>query len=94
MIRMVAKANGYALPRLLPVNATVGKRTRAEPFAGVYEQFRVHVVGALPDLEDQLAGWSPGDKDSPDQLDAAVWAAVGLMPELSVKAATTIKLLV
>lgn len=93
MIRMVAQSDGLALPRLLPVHAAVNKRTRAEPVAGVFEQYRVHIVGGLPDLEDQLAGWSPGDADSPDQMDAFVWACVGLMPELSIKAPTTVRLI-
>jgi phage terminase large subunit-like protein len=87
MVRMVAAARGFTLPRLVPVRATVDKRTRAEPMAGVFEQHRMHVVGRLPDVEDQLAGWVPGQKGSPDQLDATVWGAVGLMPELSVSAA-------
>jgi phage terminase large subunit-like protein len=93
MIRMVAAANSLALPRLIPVWASVGKRTRAEPVAGVWEQRRVHIVGGLPDLEDQWAGWSPGDSDSPDQMDACCWAAVALMPELAIKAPTTVRVL-
>lgn len=87
MIRLVAHGQGLAVPRLMPVRAAVGKRTRAEPVAGVFEQHRVHVVDRLPDIEDQLSGWTPADKESPDQLDAFVWAAVGLMPELSITAA-------
>jgi phage terminase large subunit-like protein len=95
MIRMVADADGLALPRLMPVRAAVGKRTRAEPVAGVFEQGRIHIVGRHGDLEDQLSGWVPGQAGSPDQLDAFVWAAVGLMPQLSITAAkqTPVRLL-
>jgi len=57
------------------VHASRGKRTRAEPVAALYEQGRVHHVRPLPDLEDQLVNWEPGiDADSPDRLDALVWA--------------------
>lgn len=93
MITLVSEADGYPLPRLIDVRATVGKRTRAEPVAGVFEQHRIHIVGALPDVEDQLAGWAPGDPDSPDQLDAFVWGAAGLMPELQVGRATQVRLI-
>jgi phage terminase large subunit-like protein len=60
------------------VHASRGKQTRAEPIAALYEQGRVHHVGALPDLEDQLVSWTPGDA-SPDRLDACVWALTDLM---------------
>jgi phage terminase large subunit-like protein len=93
MIQMVAKADGLGLPRLLPVRAAVNKRTRAEPVAGVWEQGRVHVVGGLSDVEDQWAGWTPGDQDSPDQLDASVWGACALMPELAINAPTEVRVL-
>lgn len=93
MLRLVAEADGLPLPRLIDVRASVGKRTRAEPVAGVFEQHRIHIVEGLPDLQDQLAGWTPGDPDSPDQLDAFVWGAVGLMPELAVGRSTRVALL-
>jgi phage terminase large subunit-like protein len=57
------------------VNASRGKRTRAEPIATIYEQGRSHHrAGAeLELLEDQLCTWVPGLSDSPDRLDACVW---------------------
>lgn len=61
------------------VHASRGKHTRAEPIAALYEQKRVHHVGVFPELEDQLCQWLPGD-DSPDRLDALVWALTELMP--------------
>jgi len=60
------------------VHASRGKRTRAEPVAALYEQSRVHHVGALPELEDQMCLWEPG-QDSPDRMDALVWALTDLM---------------
>ena len=62
------------------VHASRGKRTRAEPVAALYEQGRVHHVGPLPELEDQLCLWEPLTGDvSPDRLDALVWAVSQLM---------------
>lgn len=64
------------------VHAARGKRTRAEPIHGLYEQGRVHHVGIHPALEEQLCSWVPG-MASPDRLDALVWAVTALVPELS-----------
>lgn len=60
------------------VRASRGKYTRAEPVSALYEQGKVHHVGMLPELEDQLCTWVPGE-DSPDRLDALVWAVTELM---------------
>jgi phage terminase large subunit-like protein len=56
------------------VRATRGKATRAEPVSALYEQHRVHHLGSFPQLEDQLCSWAPADPESPDRLDACVWA--------------------
>ena len=57
------------------VHASRGKRTRAEPVAALYEQGRVHHVGAFPALEDQLCAALPeGGAGPDDRLDALVWA--------------------
>lgn len=60
------------------VRASRGKHTRAEPVAALDEQGRIHHVGMFPELEDQLCTWVPGE-DSPDRLDARVWAFTELM---------------
>ena len=60
------------------VRATRGKHTRAEPVSNLFEQGRAHHIGHFADLEDQLCTWVPGD-DSPDRLDAEVWAYTELM---------------
>lgn len=59
--------------------ASRGKRTRAEPVAALYEQGRVHHVGAFPDLESQMTGWVPDIGVSPDRVDATVWAVTDLL---------------
>jgi hypothetical protein len=57
------------------VHASRGKRARAEPVAALYEQGRVHHVGAFPALEDQLCAALPeGGARADDRLDALVWA--------------------
>jgi predicted phage terminase large subunit-like protein len=65
------------------VHASRGKFTRAEPIAALYEQGRVHHVGAFPELEDQMTGFV-ADLDrtkfgSPDRVDALVWALTELL---------------
>ncbi len=60
------------------VHATRGKTLRAEPSAAAYEQHRVHHVGVLPKLEDQMVKWNPTVGNSPDRLDALVWALTAL----------------
>lgn len=62
------------------VHASRGKRTRAEPVAALYEQGRWFHVEPYPDLEDEMCSYTgePGE-DSPDRMDAHVWAATQLM---------------
>lgn len=60
------------------VRASRGKYTRAEPISALYGQGRVHHNGLFADLEDELCTWVPGE-DSPDRLDAMVWALTELM---------------
>lgn len=62
-------------PPVRTVWASQGKKLRAQPVAMLYEQGRVHHVGSLPELEDQLTTWIPEeDPKSPDRLDALVHA--------------------
>lgn len=61
------------------VHASRGKITRAEPVSALYEQGKVSHVGMFDALEDQLCSFSPGSNDSPDRLDALVWALTELM---------------
>lgn len=64
------------------VTASRGKVARAEPVAALYEQGKVSHVGALPDLEDQMANMTASGfvgEGSPDRADALVWALTDLM---------------
>lgn len=69
------------------VRASRGKQTRAEPVSALYQSDPddpmstcwVHHVGdGFTDLEDQLTSWVPGEGESPDRLDALVWAITEL----------------
>jgi len=72
------------------VHASRGKVTRAEPIAALYEQGRVHHVGQLDTLEDQMVNFT-SDFDrkaqgySPDRVDALVWAITELFPSMTRK---------
>ena len=61
------------------VNATRGKAVRAEPVSALTERGRDHMVGTFPSLEEELCQWTPGDKISPNRLDAKVWADTELL---------------
>ncbi len=66
------------------VRASRGKSARAEPVAALYEQGRIHHVGAFSQLEDQMCAFT-SDFDraragySPDRVDALVWALSALL---------------
>lgn len=83
-VRTVDKTVAYRA-----VHATRGKRTRAEPIAALYEQGKVHHVGVLGALEDQMCSWEPGIGESPDRVDALVWAVTELMTRAPQKAASS-----
>jgi phage terminase large subunit-like protein len=80
-LRMVDRNVSYGR-----VWAPKGKFIRAEPVSSLYEQGRVHHVGAFLKLEDQMCNFT-ADFDrktmgySPDRMDALVWALTELMVE-------------
>ncbi|MBS0472343.1 MAG: DNA-packaging protein [Proteobacteria bacterium] len=78
MVKHVLQQAHAHLPVRL-VHATRDKRTRATPIAALYEAGRVHHIGVLPELEDQLCQFD-GTGSSPDRLDALVWALSELFP--------------
>lgn len=63
------------------VHATRNKTLRAEPVLALYERQRVfHARQGLEKLEKQMCTYVPGqDKQSPDRLDALVWALTELL---------------
>lgn len=85
LLEGVMKEIGVRVP-VFEVNASDGKRTRAERPAMLYEQGHnsgrhvVHHVGDHPEVEDQMCNWTgePGIP-SPDRMDALVWMEIALM---------------
>lgn len=76
-IRMVAPNISYT-----EVRASRGKVVRAEPIAALYEQGRVHHVGLMSKLEDQMTAFNPlVQGPSPDRMDALVWALTHLFED-------------
>jgi hypothetical protein len=79
-------ASGHYTPegwaKVTLVHAKVGKQLRAEPVAAAAEAGRDHHVGTFPALEGQMTRWVPGSNDSPDRLDAKVYAILDLDPTL------------
>ena len=75
MVKEVLNSAGSDLP-IQTVNATKSKKTRAEPIALLWEveEQVVHMVTDSTKLVDQMCEWVPGEGDSPDRVDAMVWA--------------------
>ncbi|MFL6800779.1 MAG: DNA-packaging protein [Sphingomicrobium sp.] len=84
MVGTVLRGADAGLPVTL-VHAADGKAARAEPVAVLFEAGKAKFAGAFPELEDELAGFTPegwrGAGASPDRADAMIWA----MTELAVK---------
>ena len=83
--RMVTSVLRTAHPGIAvtTVHAAKGKQARAEPVAVRWEatEQTAHMAGrsgSLAKLIDQLTTWGPGEGESPDRLDAMVWAATKL----------------
>ena len=70
MIRQVDRDVSYE-----DVRATRGKTLRAEPIVALYENDRVRHAGKFDKLEEQMVLYSgESTTDSPDRMDALVWA--------------------
>lgn len=79
MVRSVLKAAAPDMPVRL-ARASEGKRARAEPIAALYAQGRVKHAAAFPELENQMCAFgSEGYGESPDRVDALVWALTDLV---------------
>lgn len=79
VIEQAARSRGLTVS-YKDVQATRGKAVRAEPVVALFEQGRCHLLEDFPQLEEELTMWIPGEsKDSPNRLDAMVWALTELM---------------
>lgn len=70
MVTTTLRSVDEALP-ITEVTSRRGKALRADPVVALYEQGKVHHVGVLNDLEDQMTTWVVGEA-SPDRVDALV----------------------
>lgn len=78
----VRNTEGGERLRIRPVHSRRGKRLRAEPIVGLYEQGRFHHIspeGQLELLENELVTWVPDEGPSPNRVDALVHGATDLM---------------
>lgn len=78
MVESTIKAIDSKLP-VSVVTASRGKAVRAEPVSTLYNEGRVHHVGVHTELEAEMTSWVPGDPESPNRMDALVWAITELM---------------
>ena len=82
MVRAVLTAADGGLPVTL-VHASRGKVARAEPVSVQYARGLVRHQGAMPELEDELCGFTGGGwigpGRSPDRADALIWALTELL---------------
>jgi len=93
MVESVIRAHRADVPVTL-VHASGGKVTRAEPVAALYQRNKVFHVGVHDDLESQMCAFtSHFDRKaqgySPDRVDALVWAATDLFPQMTRKRRST-----
>src|ERR1035437_5949990 len=62
------------------VTASHGKAVRAEPVSALYEQGKVHHVGPMDVLENEMVSWLPLLSNwSPNRMEALVWVLTELM---------------
>ena len=79
MVREVLRTAAPDVPIRI-VHATYGKRARAEPIVALYARGRVRHAAAFPALEDEMCMFgAPGFSQSPDRVDALVWALTDLL---------------
>ena len=85
LVKNVIRAVDPFIP-IIEVWASRGKHVRAEPIASMSEQGRIRHVGRFPELEDQMCDMTTAGyqgENSPDRVDAYVWAFSELFPTMA-----------
>lgn len=74
------------LQKVHMVHASRGKITRAEPVSALYQQGKVHHVGAFPAGESQMTQFNPIENPSglKDMVDSLVWAVTKITDDYQV----------
>jgi len=81
MIEAIIRNNDPELP-YSKVWASRGKITRAEPVAALYESNKVHHTKEFTDLEYEMTNYTgEAGEQSPNRMDALVWAITYLMDQ-------------
>jgi phage terminase large subunit-like protein len=84
VIKAAAKEQKVVVP-FRSITASRGKTVRAEPLSSLCESGKFRMAGIFRELEDEACGFTThgytGDH-SPNRMDALVWAASDLFPEL------------
>jgi predicted phage terminase large subunit-like protein len=87
MVTATIAAVDSAVP-VKTITSSRGKVLRAEPISALFEQGRAHLVGAFPELEDEMtsftADYNRARDGSPNRVDALVFALTELMCGLPV----------
>jgi len=78
MLHLTCQVTGHPTISTHAINAKKGKRVRAEPVSAIYGQRRARHVGTHATLEDLLCVWTPEEVQSPDEMDALVYAILWL----------------
>lgn len=72
------------------VTASRGKHVRFEPVAALFEQGKLHIVGSMPELEDEVTAFTSNGYEgsgSPNRADALVWSCSEFIQKRGVSAA-------
>jgi len=82
MVKFVIQTASPSVP-FKEVSASRGKFARAEPFAAMFANGKIRIVGRMTELEEELSGFSThgytGAK-SPNRADALFWGLAELFP--------------
>ena len=85
MVKHTIESQGRGA-RIIEVRATRGKHVRAEPVSALYSTNRIHHVGSMPEMEDQLCKFTSSGyegSDSPDRAEAMIWCMTELFPGIT-----------
>lgn len=78
MLHLLCQVSGHPTISTHALHAKKGKRVRAEPVSSIYEQGRARHVGTHTTVEDLMCVWTPEEIESPDEMDALVYAVLWL----------------
>jgi hypothetical protein len=79
MVEAVITQFGARTVNVKLVTASRGKAVRAEPISAMYERGEVVHAKQMPALEDEMCSYRPDQDESPNRMDAMVWAVTELV---------------